>query len=156
MIELQVLEESLGCYFLCESGAREDEVVTAPELTTSVRSFWRLDTLTTRSPPLVAGSSPRISSSRVTASRKLFSAIVLFTSFSPSDRTGGATSTVNGATVSPTPRPYYDGGYSTSTHTLADVAYYFWSTDLRPAGTLGALGTDVSNNNVAPTPTDPA
>src|SRR5262249_27269496 len=54
------------------------------------------------------------------------------------------------------PRPFYDGGYSDAQNTLADVAYYYWKTDLRPPGTTGSLGTDVSNDNVHPTPSDPA
>jgi len=43
----------------------------------------------------------------------------------------------------------YDGGISTATNTLADVALYYYKTDLRPSGSIGALGTDVSENNVA-------
>ncbi|MDD5329518.1 MAG: PilC/PilY family type IV pilus protein [Sulfuricella sp.] len=35
-----------------------------------------------------------------------------------------------------------------STNSLSDVAYYYYATDLRPAGSTGALGTDVSENNV--------
>ncbi len=42
----------------------------------------------------------------------------------------------------------YDGGLSNASDTLADVAMYYYSTDLRPAGSTGALGTDVSENNV--------
>ena len=76
-------------------------------------------------------------------------------SFNAVGDTDGTTSQVNGASVS-TQRPFFDGGYSASSNTLADVAYYFWATDLRPAGATGALGTDVSANNVSPTPTDPA
>jgi type IV pilus assembly protein PilY1 len=37
--------------------------------------------------------------------------------------------------------------FSTSS-TLADIALYYYQTDLRPTGTTGALGTDVSDNNV--------
>jgi len=63
---------------------------------------------------------------------------------------------------SKTPRPVFDGGspynpdpkeYSSS-GTLADVALYYYQTDLRPTGSIGALGTDVSENNV-PTREDP-
>jgi type IV pilus assembly protein PilY1 len=61
--------------------------------------------------------------------------------------------------------PFYDGGsgahdpdgtgteYSNS-GTLADVALYYYQTDLRTNGATGALGTDVSENNV-PTRDDP-
>ena len=35
-----------------------------------------------------------------------------------------------------------------STDSLADVASYYYQTDLRPPGSIGALGTDVSVNNV--------
>jgi type IV pilus assembly protein PilY1 len=42
----------------------------------------------------------------------------------------------------------FDGGLSGSSDNLADVAMYYYSTDLRPAGSTGALGTDVSENNV--------
>lgn len=42
----------------------------------------------------------------------------------------------------------YDGGISSASNTLADVALYYYKTDLRPAGSIGALGTDVSENNV--------
>ena len=60
-------------------------------------------------------------------------------------------------------RPFYDGGsgafgnnvgtYSNAS-TLADVALYYYSTDLRPSGSKGELGTDVSEDNV-PTRDDP-
>jgi type IV pilus assembly protein PilY1 len=55
--------------------------------------------------------------------------------------------------------PFYDGGsgaydpdgtkteYSNA-GTLADVALYYYQTDLRPTGSVGALGEDVSENNV--------
>ena len=56
------------------------------------------------------------------------------------------------------PRPMYDGGTPvnpnpsdpdfSSSGTLADVAQYFYQTDLRKSGAIGALGTDVSENNV--------
>jgi type IV pilus assembly protein PilY1 len=36
-----------------------------------------------------------------------------------------------------------------SSDSLADVAMYYYVTDLRPAGATGALGTDVSKNNVS-------
>lgn len=48
----------------------------------------------------------------------------------------------------------YDGGISTATNTLADVALYYYKTDLRPSGSIGALGTDVSENNVSTTDKD--
>jgi len=43
-------------------------------------------------------------------------------------------------------RPMLDG--NNTNDTLADVAYYYYMTDLRPVGSLGALGTDVSENIV--------
>jgi len=53
----------------------------------------------------------------------------------------------NDATVSP--RPLFDGGTATSaSDTLADVAMYYYKTDLRPTGSTGALGTDVSADDV--------
>jgi type IV pilus assembly protein PilY1 len=48
---------------------------------------------------------------------------------------------------------YNNGGCS---NTLADVADYYYNTDLRPTGSMGALGTDVSPNNVPTTQQDPA
>ncbi|HYA21272.1 MAG TPA: PilC/PilY family type IV pilus protein, partial [Burkholderiales bacterium] len=41
--------------------------------------------------------------------------------------------------------------------TLADVAYYYWNTDLRTPtfNPIGGLGVDVSQNNVPPTSKDP-
>jgi type IV pilus assembly protein PilY1 len=65
-----------------------------------------------------------------------------------------------------TPRPQFDGGkpfnpdpsdpeYSSS-GTLADVALHYYQTDLRQSGAIGALGTDVSQNNVPTGDTDPA
>jgi type IV pilus assembly protein PilY1 len=42
--------------------------------------------------------------------------------------------------------PYKDA--KKKSDTLADVAYYYYQTDLRPAGSTGALDTDVSENNV--------
>jgi type IV pilus assembly protein PilY1 len=68
--------------------------------------------------------------------------------------------------VSATPRPSFDGGtpynpkpsdsgYSSS-NTLADAAQYYWQTDLRPAGSTGALGLDVSQDNVPNSTKDPA
>jgi len=49
----------------------------------------------------------------------------------------------------------YDGGISGATNTLADVAMYYYGTDLRPSPSLGALGTDVSQDNVPTTTSDP-
>jgi len=49
------------------------------------------------------------------------------------------------------PRPQYDGGLSSSSNTLADVAWYYYNTDLRPsAGTCntGVSGADVCQDNV--------
>ena len=48
----------------------------------------------------------------------------------------------------------FDGGLAGASDTLADVAAYYYKTDLRPAGATGALGTDVSDNNVPGTLTD--
>lgn len=48
----------------------------------------------------------------------------------------------------------YDGGLSGSTNSLADVALYYYKTDLRPSGSIGALGFDVSKPNVPVTPKD--
>lgn len=42
----------------------------------------------------------------------------------------------------------YDGGLAGSTSTLADVAMYYYKTDLRASPSTGALGTDVSQDNV--------
>ncbi len=50
----------------------------------------------------------------------------------------------------------YDGGLAGSSGTLADIAAYYYNTDLRLAGSTGALGTDVSQDNVPTTPTDTA
>jgi len=47
----------------------------------------------------------------------------------------------------------YDGGLG-SGGTLADVAMYYYSQDLRTNGSTGALGTDVSENNVPTTTRD--
>ncbi len=57
-------------------------------------------------------------------------------------------------------RPYYDS--SGADNTLADIAYYYYNTDLRPSPSTGGLlddGTtrlDVSTNNVPTSNTDPA
>jgi type IV pilus assembly protein PilY1 len=42
----------------------------------------------------------------------------------------------------------YDGNLNGASGTLADVAMYYYSTDLRTNGATGALGTDVSANDV--------
>lgn len=73
---------------------------------------------------------------------------------------GSAMDNQDGATS--VARPFYDGGSGafgiggdfTNAGSLADVALYYYLTDLRPAGSKGALGTDVSENNV-PTRDDP-
>jgi type IV pilus assembly protein PilY1 len=55
-----------------------------------------------------------------------------------------------------TPRPLFDGGAGRgATGTLADVALYYYDTDLRPGGSTNARGDDVSKNNVRTTQTDP-
>ena len=76
---------------------------------------------------------------------------------------GGAGSILGGGAVgnydnnvATAPRPFYDGGGSTAPGTLADVALYYWQTDLRPTGSTGALGTDVSTDNVATNSKDTA
>lgn len=48
----------------------------------------------------------------------------------------------------------YDGGLSGSSSTLSDVAMYYYQTDLRPTGTKGAGGVDVSEDNVPISPND--
>jgi len=53
--------------------------------------------------------------------------------------------------VSSAPRPQYDGNLTGSSNTLADVAYYYYNTDLRPSsGTCntGVSGADVCQDNV--------
>ncbi|MFN0315295.1 MAG: hypothetical protein ACKVQA_09690, partial [Burkholderiales bacterium] len=55
------------------------------------------------------------------------------------------------------PRPMFDGGANTSANnTLADVAAYYYNTDLRPSPATGALGTPVHENNVPPGVVDKA
>ncbi len=56
----------------------------------------------------------------------------------------------------------YDGGCAAGSYssggcanTLADVAMYYYATDLRPTGSIGALGTDVSTDNVPTSVNDP-
>ncbi len=57
-------------------------------------------------------------------------------------------------TVASAPRPLLDA--NSDSGTLADVAQYYYITDLRDDGNLGALGTDVDENNVPGKPaTDP-
>ncbi len=51
-------------------------------------------------------------------------------------------------TSSPRALGIYDGGLTGSASSLADVSLYYYNTDLRPAGTLGAGGIDVSIDNV--------
>jgi type IV pilus assembly protein PilY1 len=53
------------------------------------------------------------------------------------------------------PRPFYDGGGTSASDTLADVAYYYYTTDLRTTALgncTGALGgsVDVCEDNVPP------
>ena len=52
----------------------------------------------------------------------------------------------DGSAVNTTQLALKDG--SNVSDTLADVAMYYYMTDLRPAGAMGALGTDVSDNIV--------
>jgi type IV pilus assembly protein PilY1 len=53
--------------------------------------------------------------------------------------------------VTSAPRPLLDA--NSDSGTLADVAQYYYITDLRSAGSTGALGTDVGTNNVPGKPT---
>ncbi|MFZ3320890.1 MAG: PilC/PilY family type IV pilus protein [Usitatibacter sp.] len=49
------------------------------------------------------------------------------------------------------PRPQYDGALTGSTGTLADVAWYYYNTDMRPTGgtcNTGVSGADVCQDNV--------
>ena len=56
-----------------------------------------------------------------------------------------------------TPRPMYDGGLTNSVNTLADVAAYYYNTDLRTtACNSGPSGADVCQNNVPTSTQDPA
>jgi type IV pilus assembly protein PilY1 len=48
----------------------------------------------------------------------------------------------------------FDGALSGANDNLADVAMYYYSADLRPPGSTGALGTDVSENDVPGTSRD--
>ncbi len=48
----------------------------------------------------------------------------------------------------------FDGALAGANDNLADVAMYYYMTDLRPPGSTGALGTDVSDNNVPGTLND--
>jgi type IV pilus assembly protein PilY1 len=54
------------------------------------------------------------------------------------------------------PRPMYDGGGSGTSGTLADVAAYYYSTDLRsgPTCNTGVSGADVCTDNVATSEAD--
>jgi type IV pilus assembly protein PilY1 len=61
------------------------------------------------------------------------------------DKVNGSTN-VGNQDGSPTVRPMLDA--LNKSDTLADVAMYYYQTDLRTAGANGALGTDVSENNV--------
>lgn len=48
----------------------------------------------------------------------------------------------------------FDGGNLGASGTLSDVAMYYYKTDLRPTGSLGAGGVNVSENNVPISPTN--
>ncbi len=50
--------------------------------------------------------------------------------------------------INTAPRPIYDANNSSGS--LADVAQYYYITDLRPNGSIGALGTDVGSGTVPP------
>lgn len=64
--------------------------------------------------------------------------------------TGGTIGNQDNVNAGYSTRTYgaYDGGLSGSSNTLADVAMYYYQTDLRPTGSLGANSVDVSENNV--------
>jgi len=49
----------------------------------------------------------------------------------------------------------FDGNLNGASDTLADVAMYYYKTDLRPAGSTNDAGTDISENNVPKTPREP-
>jgi len=76
------------------------------------------------------------------------------TSGSPS--TSNATSCSNSPRALQSPNPQYTTPVITTsasggaTGTLADVAAYYYLTDLRPAGSIGVLGTDVGTDNNVP------
>ena len=77
--------------------------------------------------------------------------------YGPCKIAGGNVGDQDGATG--IARPYYDGLHVANS--LSDIAYYYWSNDLRPSTMLGGLtdeGTniDVSPNNVPPAGTDTA
>lgn len=62
----------------------------------------------------------------------------------------GSTAIGDTDSASSIPRPFYDG--TATGNTLADVAQYFYATDIRSStfnNATGALGTDVSSNSVA-------
>lgn len=48
----------------------------------------------------------------------------------------------------------FDGALAGASDTLADVAMYYYKTDLRPTGSIGALGIDVGTDNVPTTGKD--
>jgi len=61
--------------------------------------------------------------------------------------------------ASSTPAPMFDGNLSGSSNTLADVAAYYYNTDLRPTGgtcNTGVAGADVCKDNVPTSTQDPA
>ena len=62
------------------------------------------------------------------------------------DRLDGTSIGNHDGNVTTAPRPMLDGNNASGT--LADVAQYYYITDLRPAGSTNALGNDVSANNV--------
>ncbi|GAO37782.1 type IV fimbrial biogenesis protein PilY1 [Sulfuricella sp. T08] len=73
-----------------------------------------------------------------------------------SSHSAGYPQTTNGATSTATTGPTVGATTTTTTtnggssDSLADVAYYYYNTDLRPAGSIGALGTDVGTDNNVP------
>jgi len=50
----------------------------------------------------------------------------------------------------------FDGNLAGASDTLADVAMYYYKTDLRGTGSIGSLGADVSKNNVPTSSKDTA
>ena len=99
----------------------------------------RVETVTVTTPQL--GSPSTSTSTGATTSTNVCSPIAANNTWTTASTTVGA--------------PTYTATGSTA-NTLADVAAYYYQTDLRGAGSLGALGTDVgTTNNVPPSGTGP-
>ncbi|UCH49939.1 MAG: PQQ-binding-like beta-propeller repeat protein [Betaproteobacteria bacterium] len=77
-----------------------------------------------------------------------------FTNGNGGDKLDGSAIGDHDSSKTTAPRPLLDGNADAGT--LADVAQYYYITDLRGTGSIGALGIDVSTNNVPGKPaTDP-